>query len=103
VLECYMIGAGPCHAPLSFLHPSESLHTVHLNPKSPGHTLFTNLKRRIVVVDELTPYWGHHLRSDRRRYAKTRSQRRAEADSQHKVTHLRTSSGQEAKTRHPEH
>ena len=56
MLECYMIGAGPCHAPLSFLHPSESLHTVHLNPKSPGHTLFTNLKRRIVVVDELTPY-----------------------------------------------
>jgi len=40
--------------------------------------------------------WGHHLRSDRRRYAKTRSQGRAGAGSQRKVTHLRTSSGQEA-------
>ena len=47
--------------------------------------------------------WGHHLRSDRRRYAKTRSQGRAEADGQHKVTHLRASSGKEAKTRHAEH
>ena len=56
VLEFCMIGAGPCHDPLSFLHYSESLYTVYLNLKSTGHTLFTNLKRRIVVVDELTPY-----------------------------------------------
>ena len=97
MLECYMIGAGPCHAPLSFLHPSESLHTVHLNPKSPGHTLFTNLKRRIVVVDELTPVgvttFGQIAGGTRRQGVK----------GEHKVIHLHASSGQEVKTRHPEH
>jgi hypothetical protein len=32
----------------------------YLNLKTPGHALFTNLKKRVVVVDELAPYLVEH-------------------------------------------